>query len=111
MGEIKLLMKESGFDGMGFGNTIILMRTTILLDDELGERLRAEARKAGKSFSAFLADAGRQALGSPVKSEEKEEPFQLVTFRGEGTLEGVQLDRTSELLAAEDIKVYGSPQS
>jgi hypothetical protein len=86
------------------------MRTTILLDDELGERLRAEARKAGKSFSAFLADAGRQALGSPEKGEENEEPFRLVTFGGRGPFEGVRLDRTSELLAGEDVEVYGSPR-
>lgn len=85
------------------------MRTTILLDDELGERLRAEAFKAGKSFSEFLADAGRQALDPQARGTG--EPFHLVTFRGGGPVEGVQLDRTSELLAAEDVEVYGSQQS
>ncbi len=84
------------------------MRTTILLDDALGERLRAQARREGKSFSAFLADAGRKALEQ--KTRVKTEKFQLITFRGEGTVEGVDLDRCNELLAAEDCAVYGELQ-
>ena len=81
------------------------MRTTILLDDRLGERLRAHARREGKSFSALLADAGRRAL----ESQEKEigVPFQVITFCGEGPLDGIDLDRTNELLAAEDLSSYG----
>ncbi len=81
------------------------MRTTILLDDELGARLRAQARKEGKSFSAFLADAGRKALESETKKGV--EPFQLITFRGEGPMKGIDLDKTGELLAAEDHSTYG----
>jgi hypothetical protein len=79
------------------------MRTTILLDDRLGERLRAQARREGKSFSAFLADAGRKAL--EAHEESRGEPFTLVTFRGEAPR--VNLDRTNALLAAEDVETYG----
>lgn len=81
------------------------MRTTILLDDCLGERLRARARQEGKSFSAFLADAGRKALES--RDEESTEPFELITFSGEGAVEGIDLNRSNELLAAEDLATYG----
>ncbi|MFP4673860.1 MAG: CopG family transcriptional regulator [Opitutales bacterium] len=81
------------------------MRTTILLDDHLGERLREQARKQGKSFSTFLADAGRKAL--ELEGEGSAQPFQLITFRGEGAHEGIDLDRTNELLAAEDEVTYG----
>lgn len=81
------------------------MRTTILLDDRLGERLRAHARHEGKSFSAFLADAGSKALES--QEDESAEPFRLITFRGEGPVDGIDLDRTNELLAAEDVSIYG----
>jgi hypothetical protein len=73
----------------------------------LGERLRARARKEGKSFSAFLADAGRKALDS--HEERDAERFQLITVGGEGPLEGVDLDRTNELLVAEDHAAYGGP--
>jgi len=81
------------------------MRTTIILDDELGERLRNQARQEGKSFSAFLADAGRKALES--RSAPERRPFQLITFRGDGTYANVDLDKTNELIAAEDSKLYG----
>lgn len=81
------------------------MRTTILLDDNLGERLRSHARREGKSFSEFLADAGRKALESSEMNHT--EPFHLITFRGEGSLPSVDLDRTNELLAAEDSANYG----
>lgn len=85
------------------------MRTTILLDDELGARLRARARQEGKSFSAFLADAGRKALES--HEEPQVEPFELITYCGDGPVEGVDLDRTNELLAAEDAATYAGLNS
>jgi hypothetical protein len=81
------------------------MRATILLDDRLGERLRAHARREGKSFSAFLADAGRKALES--QEEASAEPSELITFSGGGVMEGIDLDRTNELLAAEDVSAKG----
>lgn len=81
------------------------MRTTIILDDELGERLRHQARKDGKSFSAFLADAGRRALES--RSEPPHPLFQLITFRGNGSFAGVDLDKTNEIVATEDGQLYG----
>ena len=81
------------------------MRTTILLDDHLGEKLRAQARREGKSFSAFLADAGRKALETSEKKNS--EPFKLITFRGDAPVEGFDLDRTNEILTAEDQANYG----
>jgi hypothetical protein len=80
------------------------MRTTILLDDELGRRLRETARKRGQSLSAFLAEAGRAALDAGTTDEE---PFELITRGGRGVLPGVDLDRTGDLLAAEDESCYG----
>ena len=84
---------------------VCAMRTTILLDDRLAERLRAQARREGKSFSAFLADAGRKAL--EYQEEPRSEAFQLITFRGEGPVESINLDRTNELLVAEDRATHG----
>jgi len=90
---------------MELGITVCFMRTTILLDDHLGERLRARARQEGKSFSAFLADAGRKALES--HEAVKAEPFQLITFCGEAPMDRIDLDRTNELLVADDLAMYG----
>jgi len=84
------------------------MRTTILLDDRLGERLRAHARRQGKSFSAFLADAGLKAM--EASGEKEAAPFELITFRGKGARHGIDLDRTNALLAAEDVATFGEPR-
>lgn len=81
------------------------MRTTIILDDHLGERLRQEARKRKQSFSSFLAEAGRQALGESVKEGPKES-FNLITYGKGGGFQGVDLDKTSALLVAEDEEAY-----
>jgi len=81
------------------------MRTTILLDDELAEAFRQKARANGQSLSAFLAEAGRAALKSPPATAPT--PFQLVTYGQSGPRSGINLDRTSDLLAAEDQATYG----
>lgn len=77
------------------------MRTTILLDDELGKRLRREAVRRGESLSAFLAEAGRAALRSEP-SAAKEPRFKLIIEKGDGVRPGINLDRTSEIIADED---------
>lgn len=80
------------------------MRTSIILDDELAEQLRARAKEKGQSLSAFLADAGRAALKAEKAVSRK--PFKLVTYGEGGTFPGINLDKTSELLAAEDEEKY-----
>lgn len=87
-------------------HTFILMRTTIFVDDELGARFRDAARARGQSLSAFLCDAGRRALGT--RSEDAAAPpFDLITRGGTGPLPGIDLDRTGELLVAEDRDQFG----
>jgi hypothetical protein len=81
------------------------MRTSIILDDHLGERLRQEARKRKQSFSAFIAEVGRQALGESAK-DAPQETFSLITYGTGGVMYGVDLDKTGDLLAAEDEEVY-----
>lgn len=81
------------------------MRTTIIIDDELAERMRARAREKGLSLSAFIAEAGRSALSE--KPSAQCEPFDLVTYGKAGMRPGINLDRTNELLAAEDQETYG----
>jgi hypothetical protein len=86
-------------------NIILLMRTSILLDDELAERFRECCRKRGLSMSAFLAEAGRAALRAEQPAGKP--PFELVTYGSEGPLAGVTLDQPSALIAAEDEARYG----
>jgi hypothetical protein len=77
------------------------MRTTISLDDNLGKTARRRARQEGLSLSALVARALRTFLtdrGAPTNAQ----PFRLVTVSGGGPLPGVDLDRTSGLVVAED---------
>ena len=81
------------------------MRTTIIVDDRLGETARARARREGLSFSAFTARALEEYLskkppGTAVPA------FRLVTVGGGGLRPGIDLNRTSELIVAEDERTY-----
>jgi hypothetical protein len=83
------------------------MRTTIVVDDNIGERAQARARREGLSFSALVTRALEEHLARKPKRVDAP-PFRLVTVGGGGPRPGIDLDRTSELLAAEDELAYGS---
>jgi len=76
------------------------MRTTINLDEALLEAAKRRAAERGVSLSRFVQDAVRSALMTAPAREAP--PFELITFRGSGVKPGSDLDKTSELLAAED---------
>jgi hypothetical protein len=83
------------------------MRTTIFLPDELGERARRRARREGLSLSALVARTLTRELTQSTARAQAPPPFRLVTVGGRGPARGVDLDRTSALLVAEDELVYG----
>ncbi|MCB1101124.1 MAG: hypothetical protein KDL10_02095 [Kiritimatiellae bacterium] len=84
------------------------MRTSIFIDDELGAQLKQAAKASGLSLSAFLANAGRRALqASPTKKK----PFKLITYGSQGVNPDICLDRTSELIAAEDRETFRGTES
>jgi len=81
------------------------MRTTVTIDDDLLELAKRRARERKTTLGKLLEEALRAAL---FKEEggRPERRFELVTFEGDGTREGIDLDRTSALLAAEDVEQY-----
>jgi hypothetical protein len=83
------------------------MRTTISLDDALGKAARRRAREQGLSLSAFVAKAVRALLAEPAQPRPLQRPFRLVTVGGGGPQPGVDLDRTSALVVADDEAAYG----
>ncbi|HKC23773.1 MAG TPA: hypothetical protein VKF32_03475 [Thermoanaerobaculia bacterium] len=83
------------------------MRTTISLDDDLGEAARRRAREEGLSLSAFVARALRGSL-SERRARASAPRFRLVTAGGGGPRPGLDLDRTSELEALADEAAYGT---
>jgi hypothetical protein len=77
------------------------MRTTIFLDDNLGKAARRRARQEGLSLSALVARALRTLL-TEQRARTEGRPFRLVTVGGGGPRPGIDLDRTSALVVAED---------
>lgn len=83
------------------------MRTTILVDDRLGKAAQARARQEGMSLSALVARALEEHLARrPARIESP--AFRLVTVGGGSPRSGIDLDRTSELLVAQDENACGS---
>ena len=81
------------------------MRTSIILDDALGRRLQEQGRREGKSFGAFLAEAGRRALD--LRESPPTRGFRLVTLRGSGPAAGIDPDRTADLMEGEYVGAFG----
>ncbi len=81
------------------------MRMTISLDDQLGERVKREARGAGTSVSSYVAAAIRLSLDAPKPVVA---PFRLVTVGGGTVAPDVLLDTPRALVAAEDEGRYST---
>lgn len=77
------------------------MRTTIRLDDQLLAAVKQAAARSGRTLTAVIEDALRQALADAKRSK-KGAPARLSTFRGEGLQPGVDLDDTAALLGLMD---------
>ncbi|MEL6339491.1 MAG: DUF2191 domain-containing protein [Myxococcota bacterium] len=73
------------------------MRTTVTLDDDVAEKLKAEERRSGRSFKETLNATLRRGLALK-KRVKKAERFRVVA-RDLGSLRpGMNLDNVAELL-------------
>lgn len=72
------------------------MRTTIRLPDALLEEAKRYALETGRTLTAVIEDALREALGRRHRRPSRP-PVQLATFRGEGLRSGVDLDDSAAL--------------
>jgi hypothetical protein len=73
------------------------MRTTIRLDDDLLRKTRALAAQTGRTLTAVIEDALREALAR--SRQRRDQPrIALPTFKGNGLQPGVDLDDTVGLL-------------
>jgi hypothetical protein len=73
------------------------VRTTIRLDDQLLVEAKALAARTGRTLTAVIEDALRQALAAKDRLEEPRPA--LPTFAGDGLQPGVDLDDTASLVA------------
>jgi Bacterial antitoxin of type II TA system, VapB len=73
------------------------MRTTINLPDELVSQAKKAAAESGRTFTAVVEDALREALSRRAPRQQRR-PVRLPTFGGTGVLPGVDLDDSAALL-------------
>ena len=74
------------------------MRTTVRLNKPLLERARQEAARRGITLTALIEQGLGLALRRPLKSSLQKVISLPVSSATGGTLPGINLDRTSELL-------------
>ena len=73
------------------------MRTTLTLDDDVAAKLKAESRRAGRSFRDIVNDTLRRGLASRRATARR--PGFKTTARDLGNLQpGLSLDNVAELI-------------
>jgi plasmid stability protein len=81
------------------------MRTTLTLDDDVAAKLKAEARRSGRSFRAIVNDTLRRGLATRPPAPTRN-PFK-VTARDLGRLlPGLTLDNVADLLEQVEGPLY-----
>lgn len=73
------------------------MRTTIRIDETLLQDAKHLAVRTGRSLTAVIEDALRQALARQREAAPRQ-PVELVTVEGQGLRPGVDLDDSASLL-------------
>jgi hypothetical protein len=82
------------------------MRTTITIDEEILDQLKARAAKEGTTVSRLIEDSVRLAA-KPHGEENAGQPFELVTYGKGGRFTALDVDRVSTLLEQDDVARYG----
>ena len=82
------------------------MRTTITIDEELLEQLKARAAKEATTVSRLIEDSVRLAA-RPAAEAAVRDAFELVTFGKGGRFTSLDVDRISALIEQDDLARHG----
>ena len=74
------------------------MRTTIRIDDDLLIEAKQYAARLDKTLTSVIEDALRETLARQITIQSRS-PVHLTTVKGRGTLPGVDLDDSADLLS------------
>jgi hypothetical protein len=74
------------------------MRTTVRLEEQLLAEAKQLAARTGRTLTAVIEDALRQAIAQARQARRTSDAVDLPTFRGTGLQPGVDLDDTAALL-------------
>ena len=75
-----------------------VMRTTIRLSDRLLQEVKEQALSENKSLNSFIIESLQEKLHNHRLSKSQNIKYTLTTFNGDGTLPGVDLDDSANLL-------------
>ena len=81
------------------------MATTISIDDEIFEQLRARAAREATTVNRLIEDSLRGAVMTRDEHP-SDKPFELVTFGKGGQFTSYEVDRTSQLIELDDIAAH-----
>ena len=81
------------------------MRTTMTLDDDVAAKLKAEARRSGRSFRETVNEMLRRGLSTRHSALPKE-PFKVVARDLGKLLPGLTLDSVADLLEQVEGPLY-----
>jgi plasmid stability protein len=73
------------------------MRTTLTLDDDVAAKLKAEARRSGRSFRDVVNDVLRRGLAT-LRAAPTQRPFKVAARDLGKLLPGLTLDSVADLL-------------
>ena len=73
------------------------MRTTLILDDDIAAKLKAESRDAGRPFRDVVNETLRRGLASRHATSQRQ-PFRVQTRDLGEVKPGVTLDNVAELI-------------
>jgi hypothetical protein len=85
------------------------MRTTITIDEEILEQLKARAANEGTTVSRLIEDSVRLAASSH-REDVTGETFKLVTFGKGGRFTSLDIDHVSALIEQDDVARHGRGQ-
>ena len=79
---------------------LMLVRTTITIEDSLLQKAKKISRERRCSLRQVIEDALRAAFAKRRKSKSAKAPKPLKTFKGSGVQSGIDLSSSSALLDA-----------
>lgn len=84
------------------------MRTTLTLEPEVAEKLRAEAALGSQTFKEIVNQALKRGLG--IEKAELEKPFEVITFSS-GFQPGIDPMKLQRFLDDEEAESYLSKET
>ena len=95
------------FDVIDLRYVLMPVRTMVRLDERLLEQAKAEAARRNKTLTAMIEEGMRLALASPPTPVRRKKATLPLSRRGGGTMPGVDIGNSADLLDILDGRAWG----